>query len=183
MAGETVAPDSQWPVDLLYMHLHGEIQSVRGELAANAELSLSRLEALRDMLDERYQTQTKALDAAFLAQQTAMATAFSVADQAVQAALLAAEKAVSKAETAAERRFESVNEFRAQLSDQTQTFMPRAEADARIDALTEKLSDAVRRLDVTSGRGAGTQQSWGYLVGAAGLIAVVITTFIQLSGR
>ena len=50
-------------------------------------------------------------------------------DRAVQAALNAAEKAVTKAETASEKRFDAVNEFRAQLADQAQTFIPRAEAE------------------------------------------------------
>lgn len=93
---------------------------------------------LRAMLDERYATQTKAVDAAFLAQQTAMSTALTAAERAVQTALLAAEKAVAKAETAAEKRFEAQNEFRAQLSDQAATFLPRAEAETRIAALSEK---------------------------------------------
>ena len=42
-------------------------------------------------------------------------------------ALQAAEKAVTKAELAAEKRFESVNEFRNQLKDQTGTFITRNE--------------------------------------------------------
>jgi hypothetical protein len=167
----TPLPD-RWPPDLLYLHLHGEIESARREMAA-----------MRDMLDERYRTQTKALDAAFLAQQTAMATAFLAADKAVQAALLAAEKAVQKAESAANERFAAVNEFRAQLSDQTATFIPRLEAESRFEAIGEKLSDALSRLDVASGRGAGTLQLWGYIIGAGGLVAAVITTLYKLSGK
>jgi hypothetical protein len=183
MTGETVAPDSEWPVDLLYMHLHGEIEAVRREIDASAGLRRSQLSAMRDLLDERYSTQTKALDAAFLAQQTAMATALSAADKAVMAALLAAEKAVTKAEVAAEKRFESVNEFRGQLTDQTATFITRAEAEARFEAITEKLNGAIDRINITTGKDTGAQQSWGYLVGAAGLIAVVVSTFFQLAGK
>jgi len=40
----------------------------------------------------------------------------------------AMELAVNKAEAATEKRFESVNEFRAQLGDQSRTFMPRIES-------------------------------------------------------
>lgn len=50
-------------------------------------------------------------------------------------ALTASEKAVQKAEVAADKRFDAVNEFRAQLSDQAGLFMPRAEYDARHQAL------------------------------------------------
>jgi hypothetical protein len=49
------------------------------------------------------------------------------AKEAVQAALVSAEKAVGKAEVATEKRFESVNEFRAQLSDQAAHFSTRDE--------------------------------------------------------
>lgn len=40
-------------------------------------------------------------------------------------ALAAEDKAITKAENAAEKRFESVNAFRNQLSDQSKTFMTR----------------------------------------------------------
>ena len=77
--------------------------------------------------------------------------------EAVATALAAAKEAVTKAESAAEERFRSVNEFRAQLSDQAVTFMPRAEYESRhgdlnqrVDqmatTLTEKLEDAIQRL-------------------------------------
>lgn len=56
-------------------------------------------------------------------------------DRAVQAALNAAEKAVTKAENASEKRFDAVNEFRAQLADQAATFMPRSEAELQFSNL------------------------------------------------
>ena len=89
-------------------------------------------------------------------------------DKAVQIAMIASEKAVVKAEVAAEKRFESVNEFRAQLTDQATTFMPRAEAEQRLSALAEKIDD----LKGSSRAGANTL--WGYLLGGASLILAVI---------
>lgn len=56
-------------------------------------------------------------------------------EKAVAAALQAAKEAVTKAETAAEKRFDSVNEFRQQLSDQAASFMPRREAEQRLGVL------------------------------------------------
>jgi hypothetical protein len=118
---------------------------------------------IRSILDERdrryqerYEAQVKALDAAFLA-----------ADKAVQAALSSAKEAVIKAETAAERRFESVNEFRAQLADQAQTFMPRSEAETRLASLAEKLDD------LKGSSKAGASALWGYLVGAVGVVLTI----------
>lgn len=53
------------------------------------------------------------------------------------------DRALSKAESATEKRFESVNEFRAQLADQTATFFPRTEYETNYRGLTEKL-DLIR---------------------------------------
>lgn len=122
MSGETEKDISGWTVDTLRAHFQKEIDD------------------LQKMLQERYETQTKAVDAAFLAQQTAMQTALSAAEKAVQAALAAAEKAVSKAEAAAEKRFESVNEFRGQLTDQATTFISRNEYESKHEALIERMN-------------------------------------------
>jgi hypothetical protein len=127
MSGETREDESGWTTDTLLA------------------LFERRLDDLRASLQERYETQTKAIDAAFVAQQTAMRTAFDAADRAVQAALQAAEKAVVKAETASEKRFDSVNEFRATLSDQAATLMPRVEAEGRLTALAERTDEASTR--------------------------------------
>jgi hypothetical protein len=99
------------------------------------EASKEPLAALKEMLNERYATQTKALDKAFTA-----------AEQAVTVALANAEKATVKAEAASERRFESVNEFRAQLSDQTATFLPRGEYDAAYKGLADQITAGYERL-------------------------------------
>lgn len=108
-----------------------------------------QLEDLRNMLQERYQMQTKAVDAAFSAQQlamqtakteqlTAMTTALDAQKEAVQTAMAASDKASSKAETAADKRFESVNEFRKQLGDQADTFASKTDMNVRLDALSAK---------------------------------------------
>jgi ABC-type Zn uptake system ZnuABC Zn-binding protein ZnuA len=64
----------------------------------------------------------------FEAQEKWMREALQAQDKKVEAAYLAAEKAVNKAEAASEKRFESINEFRAQLKDQQATFITRSEA-------------------------------------------------------
>ena len=91
------------------------------------------------------------------------------ADKAIQAALVSAEKAVTKAETASEKRFEGVNEFRKALSDQTATFIPRAEYEtalaalaARVNANAERVGTLELRLTSRLDRGEGSD------AGAAG---------------
>jgi len=91
---------------------------------------------LKIHFDQRFIDQNKAVEAALIA-----------ADKAVQAALLAAKEAVTKAEVATEKRFDGVNEFRAQLADQAATFMPRAEYTIQHRSLADIVDASVARLD------------------------------------
>lgn len=146
----------------------------------------------RTQLDERYATQTKALDAAFAA-----------AKEAVTAALAAAETAVAKAEAAADRRFESVNEFRGQLNDQSRTFISRDESLSRHDRTTEAMSEMAKRqendmrqireridrdlgvinsrLDTNQGRATGIDKAWAYLVAVVGAGVGIIGVILALN--
>ena len=143
MGGETGAVESGWTVDTIKVLLQQQIEDLSRHVTAQHN-------DMQGMLHERYETQTKAVDAAFLAQQTAMQTALTAAERAVQTALLSAEKAVGKAENAAEKRFESVNEFRAQLADQAATFMSRDESHS-IHTLLETRISAITEATVTEG--------------------------------
>jgi hypothetical protein len=100
----------------------------------------------------KYQVQFGALEAALNAQLVALrentALAFS-----------ASEKAIQKAEAATEKRFESVNEFRKTLTDQTATFMPRAQTEALLANLNEKIGDLVARIERNEGRSSGVDRT------------------------
>lgn len=104
---------------------------------------------------------------------------FDAQEKAVQAALAAAEKAVTKAEVAAEKRFESVNEFRKTLSDQTASFLTRNEYNLQHQALSEKMDDVTVRMNLVERsigelkeRSAGRSDIWGILTGG---IAIVVS--------
>lgn len=88
---------------------------------------------------------------------------FRAADKAVEAALTSAKEAVLKAEVASEKRFESINEFRATLSDQAQQF-----------ASQEKVNDLVSRFDRLEGRTTGLDAGWAKLLGAAVFAAAIV---------
>jgi predicted ATPase len=131
---------------------------------------------LRDLIDEKF----RSVDQRFIDQ-----------DKAISAALAAQEKAVSKAEIATEKRFESVNEFRAQLADQTRSFLPRLEYDRAHEALSSKFVMATTenakqiaalslRLESFDGRKGGQNASWGYLVGAIGVLGVIIDIILRV---
>lgn len=63
-----------------------------------------------------------------------------LADQ-THIALVSADKATKKAEDATEKRFESVNEFRATLTDQARSFLTKAEFDAKWEAIKADKAD------------------------------------------
>jgi uncharacterized tellurite resistance protein B-like protein len=207
LTGEAEAA-SGWTVGTLREHFAMQHEALTRQLAAdrdalNGKITDSREYArlqvtdqqaahrqqiadMRALLDERYATQTKALDAAFKA-----------AEQAVAVALANAEKATAKAELAANARFESVNEFRKALSDQTATFIPRAEYDTAHTALGERVSSLsdrlvalelrlTSRLDRGEGSEAGasgqrseTRLNVGAVIGVA-LFLLSVVTFVIL---
>lgn len=141
MGGETEEHESGLTVDTLKLLVEANVQAVN-----------RRIDDLIRMLDERYATQTKNVDTALASASTAMQLARTEDQRNVATALSNQEKAVTKAETAAEKRFESVNEFRAQLTDQAATFVSRleadarrAESDARIAALADKFGSETQR--------------------------------------
>lgn len=89
-------------------------------------------------------------------------------------ALAAADKAVAKAETASDKRFEGVNEFRAALSDSSRMLMPRAESEAMMKALSEKIEKIDDRISSREERSQGRGDLWGWIVGAVGALLAVV---------
>lgn len=128
----------------------------------------------------------------FIAQELAVKDALVGQEKAVTAALVAADRAVAKAETAAEKRFESVNEFRAQLKDQQIGLLSRAEADSEFRAIREIVGAQAKEIttireaqSVSFGKGAGLQAGWAIalaVLGAVGTIAGIIAIIVALSG-
>lgn len=130
---------------------------------------MARLLSIMDERDVRYAQR-------FEAQQVAL-----------KDAMAAAKEAVAKAEAAAERRFESVNEFRAQLGDQATRLLPRAEAEAAMANLRERIDNVAAllgamgtRIDRTEGRSTGLNAGWGYLLGAMGALSIIISIVMIL---
>ena len=97
----------------------------------------------------------------------------------VNAALLAAEKAVAKAETAAEKRFESVNEFRAQLTDQAATFQSREAAELEARRTSEKLQELNDRINRSEGKGLGLHAALAYVLASS---SVLVSLFLLAKG-
>jgi len=107
---------------------------------------------------------------------------------ATDAALQAAKEAVLKAESASEKRFESVNEFRNTLADQQRNLMPRAEVDAIVKGLTdkiaangEKISDLQSRLNALQSERVGLKGGWAIAVAVAGFVAVIAALVVRFA--
>lgn len=92
------------------------------------------------------------------------------------------ERAIAKAESATERRFDSVNEFRSQLSDQSNTFLPREVADAQFAEIRKTLSVIAARLDRTEGGSTERRQTIQGLSSQAqimlGVVALIVTVLV-----
>lgn len=140
--------------------------------------------SLREMLNERYQTQTKALDAAFVAQQAAVATSFDASEKAMAAALLAAKEAVDKAAVSTEKRFDGVTEILAQLNSALAQLLPRNEAEARMSALDARLTDMKSTVDKgftgTDTRSTMGKEYWGYFISVVMAVIALATIAVAL---
>jgi hypothetical protein len=91
----------------------------------------------------------------------------------------AVKEAVAKAEAASDRRFEGVNEFRAQLADQTRTLMPRLEVEEKFKGMEKSISDLTARVNARDDRGRGMGEVWGWIVGAVGMAALLLSLVLR----
>lgn len=96
----------------------------------------------------------------------------------VDAALAASDRAVNKAEVSTEKRFESVNEFRSALADQTTNLLPRVEYNVKqiaIDKHLDELQTQVTNLiALGTGRATGFNTIGSIVMGSVTILAVLI---------
>lgn len=147
---------THWDEEQLRQHIQVQLERIAAENELRSRLLQEELDRrfaaqetrradLMILLDER-DSNTKT---AYQLMQDEMDRRFTEAALAVRVALEGAEKAVGKAETANERRLDSVNEFRAQLADQTASFVTRNEYTLAHQNLTDgfvQLREDVTRL-------------------------------------
>jgi len=113
---------------------------------------------------------------------------FEAMKEMVDAAFNSSQKAIEKADFATEKRFEGVNEFREQLSDQASRFVTRETLDAliakletQIERTHEDLDVLAKRVDVREGQVQGNRITVGNLVTAVTLAVAVIGVLVVLS--
>lgn len=99
-------------------------------------------------------------------------------EQLIDVKFTATQLAVDKAEEATRLRFESVNEFRAALSDQTKNFVNRDVIEGRFADMERRMGGVENRLSVLDGRVIGYSAG----VGAVVLIIALIAQYLSFSG-
>ena len=93
---------------------------------AERELTAAEFVTYRTLIDSQAEKVKLALDAS---------------NTAITKQEIVTERALNKQETATEKRFESVNEFRGQLSDLINRLLPRSEAEAIIAGVTARIRE------------------------------------------
>ena len=153
----------------------------------NTDYLIVMIKALDDKFTVMMSEAEKRNGQRFDAQQMAVKTAMDAAEKAVTAAMAAAEKAVTKAEVASERRFESVNEFRKALTDQTNTFLPRVEYRTSHESMVDRVNQNTERISQleTSGisKAKGISIVGEFVLGGFAIlasIAAVIAIFLHI---
>ncbi len=96
---------------------------------------------------------------------------------------LAAAEAIRKAETATEKRFDAVNEFRAQLGDQARTFLPRPEYDVQQLAMNQRIAALEKTVNDLGGRKTGVTEGWGWAVAVIMFVITLTTVAVAMLGR
>lgn len=104
-------------------------------------------------------------------------------DRAMQTALTDVKNDVDKADAAISERFDSVNEFRAQLNDQQRTFMPRLEYEQAHDALISRVDELTIRVNDNTSRAQGASSIWPLVFGVFGMVVGAFGIYMAISNR
>lgn len=120
-------------------------EALRREVQHLKELTLQRIEGVDQRLSEKLDADIRALYAEITNR-----------EHSVELALRSAQTAVDKAETATDKRFDSVNEFRAQLTEQAGQFVPREVFETAITNLSARVDRNTDSINLSGGMGAGS---------------------------
>lgn len=173
-----VVPD--WTLHTLKSYFEAILREQRQatEMASTEREKAAQI--LREGLAHQIDSGDRALEHHIQEQVRQIRTIIDMGSAQVRAAFDASEKAILKAEVATERRFESVNEFRAQLASQTASFMPREVAEARLAEIATKVEETTRRLDTTQGKSAGISATVGLMIAVSSVGIAIVVVFVNV---
>lgn len=122
---------------------------------------------------ERFNAQEKAINLSI----TSSDKAVQAAERTVAAVMIAAEKAIVKAEIAYDKRFDSINEFRAVLTDQQTSLVRKSEMEVKFVALEDKVTLLYNIQLEQKGKLAAQNLLWIYFMGAVGVVGTIVAFF------
>lgn len=138
--------------------------------------ALQQIVDLKDYLAER----DLRYEQRFHAQEAAVIAALSAQKELTGAAFASSEKAITKADANSEKWMLNANEWRASMLDREEKFASRIEMKAELEALKTSIVHLEKANTASQAKGEGKHALWGYIVGAAGLIGMVISVGIAL---
>lgn len=145
------------------LRFDSEMAAISSTVETNHEVATQAIDLLRDTIQHQLDEMDRRLMAAVEG-----------GKDAARFALESADKATAKAETATEKRFDSVNEFRAQLKDQSATFIPRIEVEQRLTDIMSRLESLRTRDAQRTAHSAGSTALYGWLIGGIGALATIL---------
>lgn len=154
--------------------VRGQLDSMLAERRFENDRRIEAIEkeiaAASALVNQRIDGNVKGLDIKTEALKDQLAAAIATIKETINIAASASKSAVDKAELSNEKRFESVNEFRAQQKDFQALLMPRAEAEVKMKSTADAIGLLSARMDEISGRSKGMETVWSIAAGAAGLL-------------
>jgi hypothetical protein len=139
-------PQEELDRQLLQEELDRRFNDLRALMDERRDNAVREIGLIQEELDRRLSNLDKLNVQRFEDLKELMLAGQGAARAAVEAALAAAKEAVAVAQTASEKRFDGVNEFRKTLADQTATFVPRPENDAKLESLSARVSANADRM-------------------------------------
>jgi hypothetical protein len=150
---------------------------LEGQIAAAVQVINTELRHLRSQADER----DLRYDQRHEASQEAIRVAVATVNREVATAFAGSEKAILKAEVGIEKRADATYVAVVDQNKLLGGLVPRAEAEAKLKAIDDKLTVMAGRLDRQEGSTQGMEKGWGFIVGAIGTAAAVIAIIVAFT--
>lgn len=148
--------------------VRAQLTDLQGQLDRRIETERREIHKTEDTLNQRIDLAVEAAKERWVATQEKI----TLLDQMHQQRWQCSEEAIRKSEAATEKRFDGVNQFRAQLADQNATFARTEVMDAKFTSMDQRIGKNENILSNIQGRSA-------ILMGTIALISGVLGAVIS----
>jgi hypothetical protein len=158
------------------------LRELTAEVDGLGKLMLAKIEANREILDERDKLYTERDNS----RRTAVEAALTAVKEQTKASFDASEKAIVKAEEAQKSYNQSHNDLSRKLDEQNKATMPRSETETRFHSMEEKIGSIRDALVETSGQTAGrkilkddSRANLAIFVACVGVLVAIAMAFLR----